>query len=90
MSSNESLAEIIIIPDFDFDDPTKPPVGPDGAEWPWVEGKKPGTGGFKNPNGPESLSPDVNHPDPIGPHWDYNDRKSDGYRIFPDGTIAPK
>lgn len=80
------------IPDFDFGDPTKPPVGADGAEWPW-KGQPPqggDKGGYKNPNGPESLHPDLDHGGDVGSHWDYNDRKGPGYRIGPDGTVWPK
>jgi hypothetical protein len=47
-------------------------------------------GGYKNPNGPESLHPDLDHGGDIGPHWDFNDRNGPGYRIGPDGTIWPK
>ena len=80
------------IPDFDFNDPSKPPVGKDGEEWPW-RGQPPQggpKGGYKNPNGPESIHPDLDHSEPIGPHWDYNDRNGPGSRIFPDGRIEPK
>ncbi|MEI8592713.1 RHS repeat-associated core domain-containing protein [Photobacterium sp. Hal280] len=82
------------IPDFDFDDPTKSPIGEDGEEWVW-KGKEPQGGpygGYKNPNGPESLhpDPDLDHGEPVGPHWDLNDRKGPGWRIYPDGTVKPK
>lgn len=80
------------IPDFDFNDPTRPPVGPDGVTWDW-KGKPPqggDFGGYKNPNGPESIHPDLGHGGDIGPHWDFNDRQGPGYRINPDGTINPK
>ncbi|GEM_PF-504202 len=80
------------VPDFDFGDPTKPPVGQDGAEWDWrgqppVGGPK---GGWKNPNGPESIHPDLGHGEPIGPHWDFNDRNGPGWRIGPDGKATSK
>ncbi|WP_131668267.1 RHS repeat-associated core domain-containing protein [Psychrobacter pygoscelis] len=81
------------IPDFDFNDPRQTPIGADGQSWPW-HGKPPqggDKGGYKNPNGNESIHPDLDHPAPIGPHWDFNDRgKGNGYRIAPDGTINPK
>ena len=39
----------------------------------------------------EELHPDLRHPDPIGPHWDYNGPKfPEGVRIKPDGSWAPK
>jgi len=80
------------IPDFDFDKPGQCPVDKNGNQWPW-KGKPPqggDKGGYKNPNGPESLHPDLDHGGDIGPHWDFNDRNGPGYRIGPDGTIWPK
>ncbi|MEN3160385.1 polymorphic toxin type 37 domain-containing protein, partial [Alkalimonas sp. NCh-2] len=80
------------VPDFDFDNPEQNPVGSDGVEWPW-KGKPPqggAHGGYKNPNGPHSLHPDLGHGAPIGPHWDFNDRKGPGWRIYPDGSTVPK
>ena len=39
----------------------------------------------------ESLHPDMNHPDPIGPHYDYHTPDNGPvYRWFPNGTISPK
>jgi hypothetical protein len=32
----------------------------------------------------------LNHPPPIGPHWDYRAPDGTWYRIFPDGRIEPK
>jgi RHS repeat-associated protein len=80
------------IPDFDFDKPDQCPVDNKGNTWPW-KGKPPqggDKGGYKNPNGPESIHPDLGHGGDIGPHWDFNDRNGPGYRIYPDGTIRPK
>ncbi|NJL55465.1 hypothetical protein HC928_09950, partial [bacterium] len=37
-----------------------------------------------------SLHPDLNHPQPIGPHWDYKDTTGKQWRIFPDGRCEPK
>lgn len=81
------------LPDFDWHDPTVPPVGPDGESWPWRGPDKPGgpRGGYVNPSNPDqSAHPDLNHPAPVGPHWDYTDRKNGGYRVYPDGTVRPK
>lgn len=47
-------------------------------------------GNWTNPGTGESLHPDLAHPDPIGPHWDYRDPTGDWWRLFPDGTAAPK
>jgi hypothetical protein len=68
------------------------PVDNNGNKWPW-KGQQPQVGdkgGYKNPNGPESMHPDLDHGGDIGPHWDFNDRNGPGYRIGPDGTIWPK
>jgi len=80
------------VPEFDFDDPEKPPVGEDGEEWEW-RGQLPAgsaKGAWKNPNGPESIHPDLDHSEPVGPHWDFNDRKGPGWRIDRDGNATPK
>ena len=49
-------------------------------------------GAYYNPNTGESWHPDLQHPEPIGPHWDYNYKGSgcNGWRLFPDGQIEPK
>lgn len=75
-------------PAFPGWDPTRAP----GKDWEWrgnppVGGPK---GGWYNPDTGESLHPDLNHPDPIGPHWDYKDPAGNGWRLFPDGTAGPK
>ncbi|MEW4368192.1 RHS repeat-associated core domain-containing protein [Aliikangiella sp. GXAS 306] len=91
-AGDESCSKPGNVPEFDFDNPGQNPIGQDGAEWPW-HGQPPQggeRGGYKNPNGPESIHPDLNHAPPVGPHWDFNDRKGPGWRINPDGTIKPK
>ena len=51
--------------------PAKAPVG---FEWRGKPGCPPGTkGNYYNPRTKESLHPDLDHPAPIGPHWDYID-----------------
>ena len=71
-------------------DPTKPP-GP-GWVWRGKPGSKPGdkNGNYYNPNTGESCRPDLDHPEPVGPHWDYKDPNGDWYRLFPDGRMVPK
>jgi len=69
-------------------DPTCPP----DKDWTW-KGKQPvggEEGSWHNPTTGESLHPDLNHPDPIPPHWDWIDPNGEPWRIFPDGTILPK
>lgn len=66
-----------------------------GPNWTWKGNGSPGRpqGNWTkvNPDGTkESLHPDLNHPDPIGPHWDYKDVNGDNWRIWPDGTMSPK
>jgi RHS repeat-associated protein len=69
-------------------DPTEPP----GPDWEW-RGKDPvggDQGSWYNPNTDESFHPDLDHPDPIGPHYDYTDPEGNQWRLFPDGTTLPK
>jgi hypothetical protein len=70
-------------------DPTLPP-GP-GWVWRGRPGSQPGDpeGGWYNPDTQETLHPDLNHEEPIGPHWDYIAPTGQKYRWFPDGTIEP-
>jgi len=83
------------IPTLDWNDPTKPPIGPNGEEWVW-RGKPPqggDKGGYVNPSNPDqSAHPDLAHPAPVGPHWDYTDRNKDnpGWRVYPGGKIDEK
>lgn len=51
-------------------DPTR---APEGFEWRGAPGSQPGDpdGTYYNPDTDESLYPDLNHPAPKGPHWDY-------------------
>jgi RHS repeat-associated protein len=70
-----------------FNDPTQPP----GPGWEWRGSGEAGTsrGSWWNPETQESLHPDLGHPDPHGPHYDW--QTPDGrYRVFPDGRIEPK
>ena len=77
------------LPDIDYpgDDPT---VAPDGYEWrgPGEPGSKQGNY-YNDTNGRRSLSPDLGHEPPIGPHWDYTGPEGK-FRIFPDGNILLK
>jgi hypothetical protein len=71
------------------DDPGK---GPSGTEWRGRPGSVPGDGhgNYYNPTTGESFRPDLNHPEPIGPHWDYRDSDGNWHRIRPDGEVVPK
>lgn len=80
----EAPAETPPIPD----DPQQCP----GPGWEW-RGKQPvggDKGAWHNPETGESLHPDLDHPEPIGPHWDYTDRNGNGWRVYPDGRKEPK
>jgi Bacterial toxin 37 len=78
----------------DGEPPTPPedPSQPPGPDWEWRGQQPPGCdkGSWYNPNTGESLHPDLNHPDPIGPHWDYTSPDGTASRIMPDGTMVPK
>lgn len=76
-------------PDFPGWDPTKCP----GEGYEWRGRGEPGskTGNWYNPQTREWLRGDLNHAEPIGPHWDYGIRGGNvSYRIFPDNSYAPK
>ena len=74
----------------DFSDPSQAP----GDGWEWRGQQPPGgpNGAWFNPQSGESWHPDLDHPEPIGPHWDYNRRGEggSGWRLGPDGTLTPK
>lgn len=76
-------------PGYPGDDPAK---APEGMEWRGQPGSSPGSpeGSYYNPNTTEVYRPDLQHEEPIGPHWDYRAPDGQWYRIFPDGTSAPK
>jgi hypothetical protein len=68
-----------------------PAVSP-GLGFEWRGKGAPGIGGenWYNPNIHEKWNPDLNHPPPIGPHWDYTDANKDHFRVFPDGRVEKK
>ena len=69
-----------------------PTVAPDGFDWRGKPGSSPGDkeGSFYNEETGEVLRPDLDHPEPVGPHWDFKDADGDWHRIYPDGTVVPK
>ena len=71
-------------------DPSKSPFK--GFEWRGKPNSKPGdkNGNYYNPKTGESCRPDLDHPKPIGPHWDYKSPAGEWYRIHPDGSMVPK
>jgi RHS repeat-associated protein len=70
---------------------TNPAESP-GPGWEWRGTGDPGSanGSWYNPNSGESLHPDLGHPDPIGPHYDWKGPDGTTYRVYPDGTVVPK
>jgi uncharacterized protein RhaS with RHS repeats len=71
---------------------TDPAKAPPGTQWRGRPGTNPGDpqGAYYNPNTGESYHPDLNHPAPVGPHWDYVAPDGTQYRIMPDGSAVPK
>ena len=72
--------------EYPGDDPT---IAPEGYEWRGRGEQGSREGSYYNPENNSSLHPDLNHPDPVGPHWDYNGPEGK-FRIYPDGSIAVK
>ena len=80
VSSSKKEKEKPKTPDVTYpgDDPANPP---DGTSW---KGKGPQgskQGNYYNPKTGESWHPDLDHPDPIGPHWDYLDPNNIWWRV---------
>ena len=61
-----------------------PKEAPDGYEWRGPDEQGGERGGYANPNGKDSWHPDLNHPDGVDPHWDYNDGLGHKWRVFPE------
>ena len=79
-------------PHYPVPDLPKDPTQPPGEGWEW-HGKPPtggGEGAWVNPGTGEALHPDLDHPSPIGPHWDWKDPSGKPWRIFPDGRVEPR
>lgn len=77
------------LPDFPVD-----PALPPGPGWVWRgrPGCPPGgpEGNWFNPATRESLRPDMDHPPPVDPHYDYRGPDGTWYRWFPNGDVVPK
>lgn len=72
-----------------FNDPSHSP----GESWEWRGNGPQGSneGSWYNPDTGESLHPDLEHPDPIGPHYDWVPKRGGpSFRVFPDGQVVPK
>jgi RHS repeat-associated protein len=68
------------------------PAASPGDAWEWRGAGEPGStkGSWYNPETGESLHPDLSHPDPIGPHYDWNAPDGTTYRVYPDGRVVSK
>jgi hypothetical protein len=66
---------------------TDPAASP-GKEFKWDGNGKPGSrqGSWYNPVTGESLHPDLDHPLPVKPHWDYEGPNGEKARLNIDGT----
>ena len=84
----EGYAGAETMPKYPGNNPAQVPA--EGYEWRGngVPGSK--QGNWYNPSTKEWLRPDLNHPGPIAPHWDYGAPDGKTYRIFPDGTFEVK
>ncbi|MDD3865073.1 MAG: polymorphic toxin type 37 domain-containing protein [Candidatus Izemoplasmatales bacterium] len=68
--------------EYPGDDPSKSPG--EGWEWKGKGNPESGEGCWFNKETGESFHPDLNHNDPIGPHWDYRNSNGEWYRIYYD------
>lgn len=61
-------------------------------EWKGKGDPSSGRGSWRNPETGQSLHPDLNHPPPDKPHWDYEGHPDfpEGAKLYPDGTWVPK
>ncbi len=82
-SQEDAIPEVT----FPGDNPNE---APEGTVWKGSGAQGSGKGNYYNPQTGESWHPDLNHPDPIGPHWDYRDPLGIWWRVLPDGTIIIK
>lgn len=87
-----------------WDDPGSPPIRGDEIvgdgtkspypgfnEWKGKGDPASGRGRWHNPETGQSLHPDLNHPLPEKPHWDYvGPDRPGGARLYPDGTWVSK
>jgi len=63
------------------------PTTPPGPGWEWRPTTEPvggPIGGWYNPGTGETLHPDLNHPQPKGPHWGWKDPYGNQWDFFPD------
>ena len=88
-SKREENAEVPEVPDVTYpgDDPKE---APDGTEWRGAGEQGGKQGNYYNPDTGESWHPDLEHEEPIGPHWDYRDPAGTWWRVFFGDNVMPK
>jgi len=67
-----------------------PKISPSGYGWRGTEEQGSREGSYYNPADGTVLCPDLNHPDPIAPHWDYKDEAGVWWRLYKDGSMELK
>jgi len=87
-----------------WDEPGSPPIRgdhlvgdgkvsplPGFEEWKGSGDPASGNGSWINPKTEQSLHPDLDHPPPETPHWDFlGPGFPRGAKLYPDGTWVPK
>ena len=88
-AGSEEATDVTEVPDVTYpgDDPAE---APDGTSWRGSGPQGSKEGNYYNQETGESWHPDLDHPDPIGPHWDYRDRAGAWWRIGKGNIITPK
>ena len=95
LKSDENDTNLPSLPEgWDFDDPTKSP----GEEWEWrgsTDEPVPDEygkyhGNWVNKDTQDWLHPDLNHPLPEVPHWDYGKHNGPSWRVDRNGNMTPK
>lgn len=78
----------LLYPPYQGDQIGTNPANPEVEGFEWKGSGAPGTkeGSWYNPLTGESLHPDLDHPAPIKPHWDYEGPNGEKARLNTDGT----
>jgi RHS repeat-associated protein len=91
-SNEEQVAKSVTIEGTEIALPNDKTTAP-GEAWEWRGKGEVGSeqGAWYNPNTKESLKNDMDHPAPVGPHWDYTDSDKSKWRVDPNtGKKTPK
>lgn len=91
-SKEDQITQSVTIEGTEITLPSDKATSP-GDAWEWRGKGEIGSeqGAWYNPSTKESLKNDMDHPEPIGPHWDYTDSEKNRWRIDPNtGKKIPK